>query len=95
MANRLDYSLYPCRGKQIRLLRLQQDDAAAADPGGDLRYTMEIASLDDAPDYAAVSYVWGQEGKVSTIFVGKSTLEVSASAERALRYFSQPKVFCT
>jgi hypothetical protein len=56
---------------------------------------MEIASLDDAPDYAAVSYVWGQEGKVSTIFVGKSTLEVSASAERALRYFSQPKVFCT
>jgi hypothetical protein len=53
---------------------------------------MEIASLDDAPDYAAVSYVWGQKGKVSTISVGKSTLEVSASSERVLRYFSQQKV---
>jgi len=86
MANRLDYNLYPCRGKQIRLLKPQQYDAAQADDT--LRYSMEVASLDDAPEYAAVSYVWGQGAKVAKILVGDSFLEVSASAERALRYFS-------
>lgn len=87
MAHPLDYGLYPCRGKQIRLLKLQRDDAS--DAGDALRFTMHVVSLDEPLAYAAVSYVWGQGHGTRTISVGESTLDISASAETALRYLSQ------
>lgn len=92
MAHTLDYGLYPCRGKQIRLLKLQQ--ASASDEFDTLRFTMHVASLDDAPAYAAVSYVWGRGHSSRTINVGEFTLDISVSAETALKYLSQVSSSC-
>jgi hypothetical protein len=87
MIKPLDYKSHPCSGRQIRLLEPQQDDATSADDP--LRYTMHVVSLDDSPDYQAISYVWGQEKAVRTIIVDESTLNISANAERTLRNFSE------
>jgi hypothetical protein len=87
MTKPLDYKLHTCSGRQIRLLKPQQDDAAGADDI--LHYTMHVVSLDDSPDYKAISYVWGQEKAVRTIIVDESTLDISANAERTLRNFSE------
>lgn len=93
MAQRLEYNLYPCRGKQIRLLKLQPDDASGATDV--LCCMMQVALLDDHPAYEAVSYVWGQKNDVCTIHIGGSTLEIPGSAERALRYMSRVRVSCS
>ena len=90
MTGRLDYKLHPCEGRQIRLLELQQDDTAGtARANGILGYTMHVVSLDDFPDYHAVSYVWGQENEVRTIKVDEATLDISANAERTLRNLAE------
>lgn len=90
MAQCLDYNLYPCRETQVRLLKLQPDDASGATDV--LCCTMQVVSLDDHPAYEAVSYVWGQTNDVRTIHIGGSTLEIPGNAERALRYMSRVSV---
>ena len=85
--NHLDYDRYRCSGRQIRLLVIQKDVVTRA--GGVLNCTMQVASLDNAPSYAAISYVWGRESGRSKIVVDNSTLEISRSAETALRCVHQ------
>ena len=93
MTQCVDYNLYSCRGKQVRLLKLQPDDTSSATDV--LCCTMQVTSLDDHPAYEAVSYVWGRKNDVCTIHIGGSTLEIPGSAERALRYMSRVRVSCS
>jgi hypothetical protein len=87
MTNSLDYKLHPCSGRQIRLLKLKQDDAAGAD--NILRYTRHVVSLDESPEYHAISYEWGRQIEVRAIVVDESTLDISSNAEEILRNLSK------
>ena len=49
--------------KQIRLLSI----AAAPNRSDDLKGELKIVSLDDSPNFIALSYVWGDAKQVSTI----------------------------
>lgn len=79
----LDYGNHVCRGREIRLLEFHDE---TSDAGGVLSCTMRVASLDSAPEYNAISYVWGDESDRRDIIVGQAKTRVPASAERALRH---------
>lgn len=67
--------------RQIRLLTLKPKDVQDAT----LDCTLEIASLDDEPDYSALSYVWGDPKITKTIRVNGCAIPVTANLEAALK----------
>ena len=64
----------------IQLLRLhpgQYDDPLIGD--------LEFASLGDAPNYEAISYVWGEQTRSAEIACNGCTLTLTRSVDEALR----------
>lgn len=61
----------------------------------DVRASLHIASLDDAPDFEALSYVWGDQSVRTAITVNNETMLVTTNLGaclRRLRSPSQPRV---
>ncbi|GAB1739816.1 hypothetical protein NU219Hw_g4751t1 [Hortaea werneckii] len=76
--------------REIRIILLQpseeEDDALYAD--------LEIASLDNPPEYKAISYVWGDASDTTAMFMnGGRAIEITRSLAAALRRFRDPKKF--
>lgn len=67
--------------RQIRLLTLESKD----EQDGTLNCTLETVSLDDQPEYAALSYVWGDAKITETIHVNDHAMPVTVNLAAALR----------
>jgi hypothetical protein len=67
--------------RSIRILELLPDKQ-----GAPLRCRMREVSLDDAPDYEAVSYVWGPPDLVKQIFCGDEVIPITRSCSYALHH---------
>ncbi|RMX71150.1 hypothetical protein D0869_15926 [Hortaea werneckii] len=70
--------------REIRILLLQpsedEDDALYAD--------LEVVSLDNEPEYKAISYVWGDATDTTVMFMnGGKVIEITRSLAAALRRF--------
>ena len=62
----------------IRLLHLE--------PGtGNIQFTLRPVSLDDKPEYEAVSYCWGDVSDTRPVYCGTISLEITNSLHTALR----------
>ncbi|KAI7158010.1 hypothetical protein KC349_g5179 [Hortaea werneckii] len=75
--------------REIRILLLQpseeEDDALYAD--------LEIASLDNPPEYKAISYVWGDASDTTAMFVnGGKVIQITKNLAAALRRFREDRV---
>lgn len=67
-------------------------------PGGDPMHNRVPAAIYYRfmwGDYAALSYVWGDEGKTSRIIVNEQETEVTRNLEGALRAFRDRREFIT
>ena len=64
--------------RRLRLLAGEFDDS--------LRGALEIVSLDGAPQYEALSYVWGQELASAPMLVSNTELPITANLDVALRH---------
>lgn len=71
-------SLDKSRG-QIRLLHLLPGDV-----DDEICCTLEVVSLDDVPDYEALSYVWGSPNQLTHIKFDGHTFQVRKNLRRAL-----------
>ncbi|RMX87150.1 hypothetical protein D0869_02563 [Hortaea werneckii] len=76
--------------REIRILLLQpseeEDDALYAD--------LEIVSLDNEPEYKAISYVWGDATDTTVMFMnGGKVIEITRSLAAALRRFRDSRNF--
>lgn len=72
--------------QEFRLLRL----LPAANLADDIRCEVFHTSLDDCPDYEALSYVWGDPDVTLPIFVGKKRYDVTINLECTMRYIRLP-----
>ncbi|KAM3067243.1 hypothetical protein ACMFMF_009742 [Clarireedia jacksonii] len=82
------YKYQPLRSKSndIRLLTLLPDV-----PGTDINCRLEIISLDDQPQYEALSYVWGSSAVRKKVYIkGKEAL-VTTNLETALQHLRHPE----
>ncbi|KAE8152786.1 heterokaryon incompatibility protein-domain-containing protein [Aspergillus avenaceus] len=87
MPEHLDkHPLIPDR-RDIRLLRL----LPASTPEAPIECTLQVASLDDSPQFETVSYVWGNVLEKGTILVDDCTLEVILNVEKVLRRIRRPE----
>lgn len=69
---------------EIRVLVLQP--GRAADP---LQCHLMRVSLDDPPQYEALSYVWGDASKKDEILCDNGTLAITTNLHTALRYIRE------
>lgn len=77
---------------QIRLFRLEPNADLHAWPVGQF----EVISLDDEPNYEAISYAWGGPQGVHPVFINGLELPITENlcgALRHLRYTLQPRDF--
>jgi hypothetical protein len=78
----LPYHYQPLQGRRsIRLLELLPDKG-----GAPLRCNMLEVSLDDAPEYEALSYVWGVPEFVKSIFCGTDVIHITKNCSSALHH---------
>ncbi|EME42840.1 hypothetical protein DOTSEDRAFT_101598, partial [Dothistroma septosporum NZE10] len=63
---------------QIRLLHFLRDDQLG------LIFQLEAYNVREAPPYAAISYTWGEPGRVQNIVINDDRLEVGQNAHYAL-----------
>ncbi|RMY70843.1 hypothetical protein D0863_05525 [Hortaea werneckii] len=75
--------------REIRIILLQpseeENDALYAD--------LEIASLDNSPEYKAISYVWGDASDTTAMFVnGGKVIQITKNLAAALRRFREDRV---
>ncbi len=68
------------KGRNIRLLRLELDTYKAP-----IRCHLVEASLDNLPEYEALSYVWGDPSKTEQIVCDGQAHHITINAARALR----------
>jgi hypothetical protein len=75
-----EYKYNPLLGpNQIRLLRLH--------PGthfDQLLCSLQIASIEDAPDFEALSYVWGKPPTTRSIICAGKTMRIGPNLHSAL-----------
>jgi hypothetical protein len=75
--------LYPRRleaeGREIRLL-----SRIHTSPDGIVECSLENASLDDGPKFAALSYVWGNPSDTTLIRVNGEEFQATENLEQAL-----------
>lgn len=80
--------------KEIRLLHLHQlqvsfldegyEDESETDSASNIHCSFSIVSLDDDPQYDALSYVWGDASEVCHIILDGMTIPVTANLYEAL-----------
>src|ERR1700742_1734230 len=56
---------------------------------GLLSFTMTVVSLNEPPQYTALSYVWGDASNKKQAVVDGSVIDVTANLEAALRHLDQ------
>ncbi|KAL7817776.1 HET domain-containing protein [Trichoderma gracile] len=76
------YSLLPLKDGDIRVLTILPDEWAA-----DIRCEISVASLNDKPQYAALSYVWGGPPQDGALHLNGRQQCIGRSLETALRYY--------
>ncbi|UKZ80832.1 hypothetical protein TrVFT333_008597 [Trichoderma virens FT-333] len=76
------YSSLPLKDGEIRLLTILPDEWAA-----DIRCKISVVSLDDTPEYVALSYVWGGPLQDGTLHINDHEQRIGRSLETALRYY--------
>lgn len=74
------YTLLDASLHQIRLLHVP-----GGKPNDEFNCTLSIASLDDQPEYEALSYVWGLETDTLPIQLQGQTKQVTQNLHSALR----------
>jgi len=70
---------------EFRLLSFEESDGYLSD--GLVRLQIEHFSLDDCPDYHALSYVWGSSSKTWPIIINGASMNVTHSLGTALERF--------
>ncbi|KAJ0120498.1 hypothetical protein J7T55_015227 [Diaporthe amygdali] len=76
----VQYSPLDTQKSEIRLVTLLPGQSRDA-----IRCTLSIASLDSAPEYTALSYVWGDLSKTIPITVDNEPFDVTVNLEAGLR----------
>jgi Heterokaryon incompatibility protein (HET) len=77
------YTGKPLRGpSSIRLLKLEP--GLKTDP---LRCTFKVVDLRNQPEYEALSYTWGNDGKTRRILCDGFEVDITTNLEDALRHF--------
>ena len=71
--------------REIRILTLK-----GGDYHDELSCVLEVISLNDAPQYEALSYVWGPTDDAQNIRVNDKTIKVTRYLDVALRYLRHP-----
>ncbi|KAH7417920.1 heterokaryon incompatibility protein-domain-containing protein [Cadophora sp. MPI-SDFR-AT-0126] len=66
--------------KEIRLLTVHEGE------GTEVRCSLETVSLDEAPPYEALSYVWGDPNRTREITLDGRPFQVTTNLARALRH---------
>jgi len=87
--SRYDYTPLNPNNREFRLLHiLPEDDAASEDNSstGSVRCTVSHASLDNAPEYDALSYTWGDASTQTTIVVDGAKFQATPNLEVGLRH---------
>ena len=67
---------------QIRLLSV----SAAGELDEPLRGDLDVVSMDDRPQYEALSYVWGQDRALTPMAINNFNMEITQNLDVALRY---------
>ena len=75
------YTSLSTEKREIRLLRIHP----ASDPSDDIRCTLATVSLQDGPNFDALSYVWGDANITETIFVDGKPFEATTNLVAGLR----------
>ncbi|CZR68730.1 uncharacterized protein PAC_18629 [Phialocephala subalpina] len=92
--SRYEYKWLDPARREFRLLHvLPENDQAPTDEAIEIvdltspvRCTVTHASLDNAPEYNALSYTWGDPGKTVTIIVDGAEFEATKNLEAGLRH---------
>jgi Heterokaryon incompatibility protein (HET) len=82
--------VYPAdhRGKrEIRLIEIMPEMTVQSGDGiaGAVYCRMKTVALDDAPEFWALSYAWGDASRRKTVFMGGYTVQVGESLEHFLQ----------
>ncbi|OCK80109.1 HET-domain-containing protein [Lepidopterella palustris CBS 459.81] len=80
--------LHP-QNREIRLLRLVSQEGRNGDSENGpeiIQATLEHASLEDKPDYIALSYTWGDPNRTKPILLDGTPVEVTENLVAALRW---------
>jgi hypothetical protein len=81
------YSALDKATHQIRLLKISPQSARECDALVDC--TLIVVTLNEAPSYTALSYVWGDETNRRPVLVNGSETSVNANLEEALRHLQR------
>ncbi|KAJ4858773.1 heterokaryon incompatibility protein (HET) domain-containing protein [Trichoderma breve] len=76
------YPRLPLKDGDIRLLTILPDEWAA-----DIHCKIGVVSLNDTPEYVALSYVWGGTFQDGTLYINGYEQRIGRSLETALRYY--------
>jgi Heterokaryon incompatibility protein (HET) len=76
----MNYRALDPANNDIRILKIAPADRSSTP----VRGSLEHASLNQLPQYVALSYCWGDTGDVRPIKIGRSTLNVTANLHTAL-----------
>lgn len=80
-ASRITYSRLDPSLREIRLLRIHPGHHDET-----VRCSLTIVSLDDRPEFEALSYVWGNASDTQTIYVDNVPFPATTNLESALRH---------
>jgi Heterokaryon incompatibility protein (HET) len=83
--------LVPARN-EIRLLRYLPQDKRPSSTGSIIKCSLLHVSLDDNPQYHALSYVWGRPERTFQIFINGSFVYVTESLGEALQRLQSEKI---
>ena len=83
-ASRITYSRLDPNRREIRLLRIHpghHDETVRCD--------LSIVSLDDRPEFEALSYVWGDASDTQIVYVDNVPFPATTNLESALRHIRE------
>lgn len=83
-ASRITYRRLDPDLREIRLLRIYPGHYDEV-----VRCSLSIVSLDDRPEFEALSYVWGDAGDTRTVYVDNVPFPATTNLESALRYIRE------
>lgn len=79
------YGTQPLRPTDIRVLRL--DPALDSTPNSPIFAKTEVVSLDDSPEFTALSYCWGTGGFNHDMICNGIEMKITESLDKALKVF--------
>jgi hypothetical protein len=65
--------------REIRLIKLREDKESP------IRTNISIFALENAPDYTALSYVWGEPGTTYNVFIDGKHIEIRKNLHQCLQ----------